>query len=229
MANQSKLKAWVRYDGTGRVISGGPIFQVNKPKVGNWKQIDANLCCNGTTGTTTTQGGGGTPTAFIQSYFLNTYNACNSTYDGSLLFYSASTTIQAGISVFTDAALTIPVTAGYVISTSPQPMQFVKYLVDAEGVLSEYTCTPVPASFTGYIGSDLGGACTQTGGYPSATLYADPGAELGVNTRLFVDGALTIPYSGQFGGQYYNVNGIVYQIGSAFGGQGYIISVLSCG
>ncbi len=54
MANQSKLKAWVRYDGTGRVISGGPIFQVNKPKVGNWKQIDANLCCNGGLTTTTT-------------------------------------------------------------------------------------------------------------------------------------------------------------------------------
>lgn len=227
--NQKKLKAFVRYDGSGRVVASSLILRKNKPRVGRWYEIPEYLCCNGTTNTTTTQGGGVTPNAFIQSYFLNTYNACNSTSDGSLLFYSASTTIQAGITVFTDAALTIPVTAGYVISTSPQPMQFVKYLVDAEGVLSEYTCTPVPASFTGYIGSDLGGACTQTGGYPSATLYADPGAELGVNTRLFVDGALTIPYSGQFGGQYYNVNGIVYQIGSAFGGQGYIISVLSCG
>lgn len=59
MANQSKLKAWLRYDGTGRVVTGGPIFQANKPKVGNWRQMNANLCCNpsGTTTTTTTLGG----------------------------------------------------------------------------------------------------------------------------------------------------------------------------
>jgi hypothetical protein len=139
MANQSKLKAWVRYDGTGRVISGGPIFQVNKPKVGNWKQIDANLCCNSTLTTTTTAGGGGvTPTAFIKPYWLNTDASCNDTAFGSLLFYSASTTIEAGITVFTDAALTIPVTQGYVILAGTFGMT--KYVVDAEGVLSEYSC-----------------------------------------------------------------------------------------
>ena len=54
MANQSKLKAWVRYDGTGRVIAGGPILQSFKPKVGNWVEIDANECCQQTTTTTTT-------------------------------------------------------------------------------------------------------------------------------------------------------------------------------
>ena len=46
MANQSKLKAWVRYDGTGRVIAGGPILQRFKPAVGNWVEINANECCN---------------------------------------------------------------------------------------------------------------------------------------------------------------------------------------
>jgi hypothetical protein len=46
MANQNKLKAWVRYDGTGRVIAGGPILQRFKPKVGNWVEINANECCN---------------------------------------------------------------------------------------------------------------------------------------------------------------------------------------
>jgi len=143
MANQSKLKAWVRYDGTGRVISGGPIFQVNKPKVGNWKQINANLCCNGgSTTTTTTVGGGGsvTPTAFIQGYFLNTYNACNSTLDGSLLFYSTSSTIQAGITVFTNAALTQPVTTGFVIAYQIGGAEYILYLVGQGGVLSVYTC-----------------------------------------------------------------------------------------
>jgi hypothetical protein len=54
MANQNKLKAYVRYDGTGRVIAGGPILQRFKPKVGNWVEIDAKECCNYVPTTTTT-------------------------------------------------------------------------------------------------------------------------------------------------------------------------------
>lgn len=54
MANNNKLKAYVRYDGTGRVISGSLILQSFKPQVGNWVEIDANECCNPTTTTTTT-------------------------------------------------------------------------------------------------------------------------------------------------------------------------------
>ena len=54
MATNNKLKAFVRFDGTGRVIAGSLILQRNKPKVGNWKEIDANECCNPTTTTTTT-------------------------------------------------------------------------------------------------------------------------------------------------------------------------------
>jgi hypothetical protein len=48
------LKAFVRYDGSGRVIAGSLILQANKPKVGNWQEIDAYECCNPTTTTTTT-------------------------------------------------------------------------------------------------------------------------------------------------------------------------------
>lgn len=67
MANQSKLKAWVRYDGTGRVIAGGPILQSSKPKVGNWVEIDASECCNYVPTTTTT-----TTTAFVGDCFCYT-------------------------------------------------------------------------------------------------------------------------------------------------------------
>ena len=52
MATSNKLKAYVRFDGTGRVISGSLILQRFKPKVGNWKEIDANECCTTTTTTT---------------------------------------------------------------------------------------------------------------------------------------------------------------------------------
>lgn len=46
MANNRRLKAFVRYDGSGRVIPGSLNLQANKPKVGNWKEINAYECCN---------------------------------------------------------------------------------------------------------------------------------------------------------------------------------------
>ena len=53
MANNNKLKAFVRYDGSGRVIAGSLILQRFKPKVGDWVEIDANECCNYVPTTTT--------------------------------------------------------------------------------------------------------------------------------------------------------------------------------
>lgn len=41
-----RLKAFVRYDGSGRVISSSLILAANKPKVGNWKEVNAYECCN---------------------------------------------------------------------------------------------------------------------------------------------------------------------------------------
>lgn len=52
--NNNKLKAFVRFSGDGRIISSSLIVQAFKPKVGNWKEIDAKECCNYTTTTTTT-------------------------------------------------------------------------------------------------------------------------------------------------------------------------------
>ena len=52
--NNNKLKAFVRFDGSGRIISSSLIVQAFKPKVGNWKEIDAKECCNYTTTTSTT-------------------------------------------------------------------------------------------------------------------------------------------------------------------------------
>jgi len=52
--NNQRLKAFVRYDGTGRVVASSLILRKKKPKVGNWKEIQAYECCNETTTTTTT-------------------------------------------------------------------------------------------------------------------------------------------------------------------------------
>lgn len=54
MSNKRDLKAYVRYDGNGRVIAGGNILQRSEPKVGNWEQIQAYECCDPYFTTTTT-------------------------------------------------------------------------------------------------------------------------------------------------------------------------------
>ena len=52
--NNNKLKAYVRFDGSGRIVPSSLIVQAFKPAVGNWQEIDAKECCNYTTTTTTT-------------------------------------------------------------------------------------------------------------------------------------------------------------------------------
>jgi len=43
------LKAYVRYDGSGRVVAGSLILRKNKPKVGKWKEVQGYECCNSVT------------------------------------------------------------------------------------------------------------------------------------------------------------------------------------
>lgn len=52
--NNQRLKAFVRFDGSGRVVAGSLILRRKKPKVGRWQEITAYECCNPTTTTTTT-------------------------------------------------------------------------------------------------------------------------------------------------------------------------------
>ena len=44
--NNNKLKAFVRFDGSGRIVPSSLIVQAFKPKVGNYQEIDAKECCN---------------------------------------------------------------------------------------------------------------------------------------------------------------------------------------
>jgi len=104
------LKAYVRYDGSGRVVSGSLVFRKKKPKNGRWVEIPKNLCCNdnpNSTTTTTTQGGGGnTPTAWVTYIAGNQENACAQTSGWSFVLYTAGSTLGAGVVLYTDAALT---------------------------------------------------------------------------------------------------------------------------
>jgi hypothetical protein len=52
--NKRDLKAFVRFDGSGRIVPGSLILRRKKPKVGKWQEILTYECCNSTTTTTTT-------------------------------------------------------------------------------------------------------------------------------------------------------------------------------
>lgn len=47
--NKRDLKAYVRFDGSGRIVPGSLILRRKKPKVGKWVEIPAYECCNPTT------------------------------------------------------------------------------------------------------------------------------------------------------------------------------------
>jgi hypothetical protein len=129
MANISKrpLKAFVRYDGTGRVISGSLILNRFKPAVGNWEEIDAYECCNPTTTTTSTTTG--VPTTTTTSTTASPTTTTTTTlpvgvfaYSGGysevsfilacedstpITLYSSSPVFAENIFLFTDPGLTI--------------------------------------------------------------------------------------------------------------------------
>lgn len=44
--NKRDLKAYSRFDGTGRIVPGSTVLRRNIPKVGNWKEVQAYECCN---------------------------------------------------------------------------------------------------------------------------------------------------------------------------------------
>ena len=45
MSTSNKLKAFVRFDGSGRVVPSSVILARFKPKVGNYHEIPSTECC----------------------------------------------------------------------------------------------------------------------------------------------------------------------------------------
>jgi hypothetical protein len=43
--NNRSLKAYARFDGTGRIVPGSLVLRKNKPKVGTWTEVQAYECC----------------------------------------------------------------------------------------------------------------------------------------------------------------------------------------
>ena len=44
--NKRDLKAYSRFDGTGRIVPGSTVLRRSKPKNGKWKEVQAYECCN---------------------------------------------------------------------------------------------------------------------------------------------------------------------------------------
>jgi hypothetical protein len=105
MAKNNKLKAYIRFDGSGRVVPSSLIVQAFKPKVGNWKEINANECCNYTSTTTTTTAAPTTTTTTSIVITTLTLSDCNSDI---FTAYTTSPAFAVGIMIYQDNALTIP-------------------------------------------------------------------------------------------------------------------------
>jgi hypothetical protein len=85
MSNKRDLKAFVRYDGSGRVVAGSLILRRQKPKVGKWSEVQGYECCNDVTLTFTV------PSPIIADVTVRLF--CNGTVIHSLFTPSDSTTI----------------------------------------------------------------------------------------------------------------------------------------
>jgi hypothetical protein len=135
--NNNKLKAFVRFDGSGRIIPSSLIVQAFKPKVGNWKEIDAKECCNYTTTTTTTVAPTTTTTSTTITPTTTTtttgvpinwsfdYSSVSSEVvcngEGTFLtdIYSSTSPLVNGMVLYTNSGLTIPVSDGWYLNPGP--------------------------------------------------------------------------------------------------------------
>ena len=99
--NNKPLKAYVRFDGSGRIVAGSLILRKQKPKVGKWQEIPAYECCNYTTTTTTT--------ASEYSFSVRRNNTGPCAASPFTTVYSNSSLLGPGISVYNDFALTSPI------------------------------------------------------------------------------------------------------------------------
>tara|TARA_R100000541_G_scaffold59053_1_gene71635 strand:- start:107 stop:550 length:444 start_codon:yes stop_codon:yes gene_type:complete len=108
--NKRPLNAYVRYDGSGRVVAGSLVLRRKIPKVGNWKELPQNIayeCCYPTT-TTTTTAAISYPAGQV-SEAGDAADACALTLDTTVyLKLAGGPTIAIGDQLFNDAAGTNP-------------------------------------------------------------------------------------------------------------------------
>lgn len=121
--NRKDLKAYVRFDGTGRVVPSSLILRRKKPKVGKWVEIPAYECCNPinpTTTTTSTTTASPTTTTTTSSpgpsygiwnlysnqFSTSTSTICLQTAPYVTVYTSTLGPLGIGVTLYTDTSLT---------------------------------------------------------------------------------------------------------------------------
>jgi hypothetical protein len=92
--NKRDLKAYSRFDGTGRIVPGSTVLRRNKPKNGKWIEVQTYECCNDVTLTFTPS------SVAITDVTLRLF--CNNTQINYLYTPRDSTTISGLISILND-------------------------------------------------------------------------------------------------------------------------------
>ena len=133
--NKRDLKAYVRFDGTGRVIPGSLVLRRAKPKVGNWKEIEAYECCVPYTGlyAIALYPQGSAPDTDARAYYTdrdlqNIAGQCS------------DSTLAIGAKLYLDPQGTTPVTNGNYKAVDGDAILFGILYIVADGVIVDALC-----------------------------------------------------------------------------------------
>lgn len=142
--NNNKLKAFVRFDGSGRIVPSSLIVQAFKPKVGNYQEIDAKECCNYVAPTTTTSTTLAPTTTTTTTAFPGYYtwlmgkniDAASACAEPTAPVYSSVSPLNLGVFLYENTALTIPAAVSWYAKDG------VAYEVDITGEIVTETLCP---------------------------------------------------------------------------------------
>jgi len=102
------LKAYVRFDGTGRIVPSSLILRRKKPKVGNWVEIPAYECCEPTTSSTSSS----TTTTTSSSSSTTTTTSTTTALPVCFCYTVTNEGLVTGNYTFTTCGLAEPTTTG---------------------------------------------------------------------------------------------------------------------
>jgi len=102
------LKAYVRFDGTGRIVPSSLILRRKKPKVGNWVEIPAYECCEPTTSSTSSS----TTTTTSSSSSTTTTTSSTTALPVCFCYTVTNEGLVTGNYTFTTCGLAEPTTTG---------------------------------------------------------------------------------------------------------------------
>jgi hypothetical protein len=244
--NNNKLKAFVRFDGSGRIVPSSLIVQAFKPKVGNYQEIDAKECCNyvaptttttstvaptttstttaaPTTTTSTTVAPTTTTTTTAYYYYLaDGYNCldCSTVLGTDVLIYGTNPSLTAGQWVITGAGFAFEILSS---TTNTGGAIFVDMSSPSGSCAGGCpTTTTTTTEFPGYYtwlmgrGTDTTVACAAT----PVPVYSSV-SPLTIGVFLYTDTALTISVPNDW----YAVGGVSYE---ASDGDGEIVAQSPC-